>query len=330
MPENSELQSYIFESLKPYFKNQAEVVSALKDLIHLTQDGVYRRLRGESYLTLDEIEKIAIKYKISLDAHVFRNTDIVSFQFNPFVKTIRTYDDYMNELYNAVKPLSQLKALKLKCAASELPLFYFLSSPQLFAFKMFVFARSVWNFDNIKKEKFSISLISQKTQEKANAIWDTYKVQNTIEMWDLNILDSTLNQIEHYFLTNVFLNRTDALELCDSLLELITDLETMVSEGKKSRAENVPEDSFILYHNEIIHTNNTILIESDSHKIVYSTFVSPDFMRTTDRRVVEYKQKWFNDIISNSTQISKQGEKIRNYFFGYLYKKIAHLKQKIK
>ena len=233
MNEKPTLQAFIFENLLVHFKKPVEVVSALTGLFGLHPNGVYKRMSGESDLKPKEIEAIASKFKISIDAHIFKDSDSVLFQFNPFVKPIKKFDDYINELYNAVKPLSELKDLTLHSASSELPLFYFLSSSTLFTFKMFVWARSVWNFENFKKEKFSFKLISSYNQEKAHEIWEMYRAQNTVEMWSLNILDSTLNQIEYYFSTNVFRDTTDALILCDALSDLVLNLEAMVTQGKK-------------------------------------------------------------------------------------------------
>ena len=295
MKKKLTLQSFIFQSLLSRFNKTSEAVLELTELFSLHPNGVYKRIRGESDLSPKEIEAIASKFKISLDAYIFQNSDSVLFQFNPFIKTIKTFDDYMNELYNAVKPLSELEGLTLHSASSELPLFYFLSSPPLFSFKMFVWARSVWNFEHIQKEKFSPHLLSPSTQVKAHQIWEIYKAQNTVEMWSLNILDSTLNQIEYYFSTKVIRNQTDALILCKALFDLVCNLETMVTQGKKVTNENASAESFKLYHNEINFTNNTILIESDTANIVYCNFVIPDYLRTTDERIVEYTQNWFDD-----------------------------------
>jgi len=329
MKEKPSLQSFIFQSLLSKFIKTSEAVTALKDLFNLNQDGVYKRIRGDSNLTPTEIEALASKYKISLDAHIFKDSDSVLFQFNPFVKTIKKFDDYVDELYSAVKPLSELKGLTLHGASSELPIFYFLASPELFAFKMFVWARSVWNFENFQKEKFSLKLISPSTQKKAHQIWELYSAQNTVEMWSLNILDSTLNQIEFYFSTKMLRNKTDALKLCKALFDLVSNLEMMASQGNKTTQENGAKDNFKLYHNEINFTNNTLLIESDTDSIVYCNFVIPDYLRTTDTRIIEYTQNWFDDIISKSMQISSQSKKGRQYFFKNLFDKIARLKQRI-
>ncbi len=329
MAEKPTLQVYLFKNLSSKFTKTSEAVSSLKKLLGVNQDGVYKRMRGDSNLTPTQIEAIASKHKISIDAHIFKDSDSVLFQFNPFIKTIKNFEDYVNELYNAVKPLSELEGLTLHSASSELPLFYFLSSPALFSFKMFVWARSVWNFEHIQKEKFSPHLLSPSTQEKAHQIWDIYEAQNTVEMWSLNILDSTLNQIEYYFSTKVIRNQTDALILCKALFDLVCNLETMVTQGKKVTNENASDESFKLYHNEINFTNNTILIECDTANIVYCNFVIPDYLRTTDERIVEYTQNWFDDIISKSTQISSQNKKSRKYFFDHLFEKIEHLKQRI-
>ncbi len=323
------LQKYIFENLMSHFKKKSDAISRLAELFSLHPDGVYKRMNGDFNLKPDEIETIASKFKISLDAHVFSDSDSVLFQFNPFVKTIRNFDDYVNELYNAVKPLSELNGLMLHSASSELPIFYFLSSPALFSFKMFVWARSVWNFEHIRKEKFSFNLISPSTLEKAHQIWGIYEVQNTFEMWSLNILDSTLNQIEYYYSIKMFRNKMDVLILCNALSELVFNLETMVAQSKKATDENASTKSFKLYHNEINFTNNTILIESDTANIVYCNFVIPDYLRTTDVRIVEYTRHWFEDIISKSTQISAQSKKGRQYFFETLIEKIERLKGRI-
>ncbi len=329
MNEKPALQIFIFNKLLTHFNKTSDAVSALAKLLRLHPNGVYKRIRGESDLTPEEIEAISSEFKISLDAHIFKDSDSVIFQFNPFIKKIKKFDDYVDELYDAVKPLSELENLTLKSATFELPLFYFLSSPSLFSFKMFVWARSVWNFENFQKEKFSFNLITSATQKKAREIWQIYSSQETIEMWSLNILDSTLNQIEYYFLTNLFQNKTDALLLCESLSDLVSQIESMATQGNKATDEKSTKDNFKLYQNEVSYTTNTILIETASDKIVYSNFVSPGFLRTTDARIIEYTQNTFNNIISKSVLISSQGEKGRQYFFNSLFKKIEHLKQQI-
>ena len=327
--EKPTLQSYIFKSLQSQFGKTANVVLALTDLFNLHPNGVYKRIRGESELSPDEIEALAAKYKISIDAHIFKNSDSVLFQFNPFIKTIKNFDDYTNELYDAVKPLSELKGLTLYSASSELPLFYFLSSPELFSFKMFVWAQSVWNFEYLKQEKFSFNILSQSTQERAQQIWHIYKMQNPIEMWSLNILDSTINQIEYYFSIKIIKSKTDALKLCTALFDLVSNIEIMATQGKRITDKSAMKDSFKLYHNELNFANNTILIESESINLVYTNFVIPDYLRTNDARIVKHTQNLFSDIISKSTQISAQGKKSRKYFFETLFIKIADLKLRI-
>jgi len=327
--EKTKLQAYIFKSLLSTFKKSSEVVTALSDLINLNSNAIYKRMRGEALLTLEETEAIVTKYKIPLDAHVFNDTDSVLFQFNPLIKPIKNFDDYTTELYNAVKPLSDLKGLTLYSASSELPQFYFLSSPDLFSFKMFVWAQSVWNFEYIKQEKFSFNILSRSTQEKAQQVWKIYKNQNTIEMWSLSILDSTIDQIEYYFSIKIIKSKTDALKLCEALFELVSNIESMIAQEKKLTEQNATNHSFKLYHNELNFANNTILIESESVNIVYTNFVVPDYLRTTDTRIVTHTQNWFRDIISRSTQISAQGKKGRQYFFEILFQKIERLKARI-
>ena len=157
-------------------------------------------------------------------------------------------------------------------------------------------------------------------------------MQGSVEMWSLNIVDNTLNQIEYHFHTNSFKERKDALGLCDKLLKLAHKLEVMAQQGSKvdtHSAHGNGGSNFTLYHNEIIYTNNTIMVDSPHFKSVYTTFGNPNFLKSSDLRLFNYTQKWFNDVIAKSTQISLHGEKNRKWFFDRLYRRIETVKQRI-
>ena len=332
MKKKLTLQSFIFQSLLSRFNKTSEAVLELTELFSLHPNGVYKRIRGESDLSPKEIEAIASKFKISLDAYIFQNSDSVLFQFNPFIKTIKTFDDYLDDIHGDVRALGSIPDVMIYYASSEIPIFYYIAEPELFSFKLYVWGRSIWNFDYLQKADFHFNLISPSVLEKAKEVWRLYRMQSSTEMWSLNIVDNTLNQIEYHFQTNSFKNRADAVHLCDRLVSLTRNLELMAQQGSKvdsSAKINNGGNNFTLYHNEIIYTNNTILVDSPHFKSVYSTFGNPNFLKSSDLRLFNYTQKWFNDVIAKSTQISLHGEKNRKWFFDRLYRRIETLKQRI-
>ncbi len=332
MSSDQNLQNYLFDSVLAKYPKKVDAISALADLLGVGSDAVYRRVRGDSDLTPKEIGLIANKFKISVDSYIFNETDHISFQFNPFVRTIKTFDDYLDDIHADVRALGSIPDVMVYYASSEIPIFYYIAEPELFSFKLYVWGRSIWNFAYLQNEDFHFGLIPPNVLEKAKEVWRLYKMQGSVEMWSLNIVDNTLNQIEYHFHTNSFKERKDALGLCDKLLKLAHKLEVMAQQGSKvdtHSAHGNGGSNFTLYHNEIIYTNNTIMVDSPHFKSVYTTFGNPNFLKSSDLRLFNYTQKWFNDVIAKSTQISLHGEKNRKWFFDRLYRRIETVKQRI-
>ncbi len=332
MNSDQNLQNYLFDSVLSKYPKKADAISALSDLLGVGSDAVYRRVRGDSDLTPKEISLIANKFKISVDSHIFNQTDHISFQFNPFVKTIKSFDDYLDDIHADVKALGSIPDVMIYYASSEIPIFYYIAEPELFAFKLYVWGRSIWNFTYLQSENFHFDIISPAVLEKAKEVWRMYRMQISTEMWSLNIVDNTLNQIEYHFQTNSFKKKSDAIVLCEKLLKLVQNLETMAQHGSKVETSTPTASNgsnFTLYHNEIIYTNNTILVDSPHFKSVYTTYGNPNFLKSSDLRLFNYTQKWFNDVIAKSTQISLHGEKNRTWFFDRLNRRIETLKQRI-
>src|SRR5689334_20417738 len=95
MPPN-ELQLHFFEHLKSILPPHLSVADELSELLGLSYDSVYRRLRGEKSIDSNELRKICEAYHISLDqvqqlqydAVVFRAPDI-NFNGRPFEEYLR-------------------------------------------------------------------------------------------------------------------------------------------------------------------------------------------------------------------------------------------------
>ena len=52
------LQDYLFQQVKEKLPKNVQLVDAVADLLHLSNDSAYRRIRGETPLVLDELQLI--------------------------------------------------------------------------------------------------------------------------------------------------------------------------------------------------------------------------------------------------------------------------------
>ena len=74
-------QVVFFERIKDLIPTNTSLVYELADLLQISTDSIYRRIRGETTLTFDELEIICNKYKISFDSFINMESNNVTFNY---------------------------------------------------------------------------------------------------------------------------------------------------------------------------------------------------------------------------------------------------------
>jgi len=167
---------------------------------------------------------------------------------------------------------------------------------------------------------------------EAEEICQMYFEMPGTELWNENILINTLNQIKYLASSGTFENIDEALQLCDEFSKLVDHLTLMAEKGKKFSvgSEAIEQNAdFNLYHNEISHTSNTILVESDTLESVFTVFDNPNFMVSRDEAIIEYSKDWFEKIQRHAQPVSKDAKRSRMQFFNQIKKKIDFTKKEI-
>ena len=60
-------QEFLFQRIKELLPPHASLVDSVANILHVSSDSAYRRIRGETPLVLDEAKELCQHYKISLD-----------------------------------------------------------------------------------------------------------------------------------------------------------------------------------------------------------------------------------------------------------------------
>lgn len=325
-------QDEFMELINSRFPKKLDAVEYLSQLLHLGKDAVYRRLRGEKTLTYDEVVLLAKDLNISLDNLIFKEANIIPFTFNGLNQKVVSFDDYLTALVEDIQALSYLTDVHIYYASSEIPIFFYCMYPELIKFKLFVWGRTVWNNAALINTSFNFDLIPVPTIRIATELLSHYKLIDSTELWNLNIIDNTLNQIEYHLTSGAFEHPQDALILNDRLLDLIEHMRLMAGDGRKylpNQQSDEKSSEFNLFHNEMIYTNNTILVRSKEGNGLYTSFGNPNFLKTNDARVCDFTFDWFSKIMDKSNSISSNSEKVREQFFGKLKQKVESARSKL-
>lgn len=330
---NEDMQIKVFAAVLRHHNKKSEAVESLSSLFGVGKDAVYRRMRGESFLTPHELQILCETYRISLDSLIFEKSDTVFFSYNAFTKKVSNFREYLGGVLYNIEAAYALSKPELFYASMEIPVFHYFYNEQLTAFKLYVWGMTSLGFDFLQGRKFSFDLVSPDNFKITDRIVALYNQLPTTELYSLNITDHTLNHIEYIATVDGFKNPDDALLLCDAVSDIMQHTCEMAEKGMKFSPGTQPKAGvnapFDLYHNELVSTNNTFLLKSEANKVLYTTFGNPNFLMTTDEKMCSYADQWLQTTIKKSAPLSRSAEKSRSWFFSRLEKRIKRTRRRI-
>lgn len=150
----------------------------------------------------------------------------------------------------------------------------------------------------------------------------------SVELWNLESMHSTLNQIAYYKDAGNFKSKHDLELVINSFINMVDHLQMQAEKGVKF----MPGDTELSYQasihffiNELILGNNTMVINLDGKKISMVTYSVFHYLFTKDPRFSTKVMSSFDTLLNRSTLVSKTGEKDRNRFFNAIREKIKAL-----
>ena len=323
-PDLMEIQKNFLDKLKHSLSSNVSFVDSLSDLLDISIDSVYRRMRGETALTFDEILILCNHYKVTFDSLVETNHAGVTFNYSVLPRSVEGFKMYLRSILNDLKSLKTAENINLFYVAFDIPLFYLFAYPELAAFKMYYWMRSVLNVHEYQEQKYSFDITDKEILEIGHELLEAYSQVGSIEIWTDNTTGSLKKQIEYYWEAGFFSNDDEALVLCDQAISLIKSVNHKAELGTKQAGNERSE--YKLYFSDIEIGNNCILLEVDGMRRVYHTYNTFNKMVTSNNRFCEESLVWINSIIGKSTLISGVSEKQRIQFINKLLKQFEHTK----
>jgi hypothetical protein len=308
----SEVQDRFFSLFKQAIPPGVGLADEVADLLNISPDGAYRRIRGETELTLQEVGILIAKYHVSLDDVFGRQKNTASFTYTKLTDSEDNFVGYITRLYTQLTLLSQFPGSKIYYVADEVPLFYSFGSPKLTEFKLFFWQRSVLNIEKYQKAKFSWGLVPSHIVETAINSHKDYMKIPSIEIWTDETVLTNLKQVKFYYDSGL-LNKTDALDLLQEHRDLIQKVLVMAENNRKNVSDK--NDTFALYSSEVVLGTNCIYAVMGEQKHSYISFNSINSLTTRNSEFCEETENWLKNLEKRSSLISGIAEKLRFQFF---------------
>lgn len=326
------IQQDLFKIIKLKLVGKDPLGIALADILHISPDAVYRRYRGETILTIDEVQRLCKHFDISIDLLMQNTNGKAVFNYNPLNSYDFRLESYLEGILNSLRHLKTLSNPHFIMSVSNNHIFQLINFPQLARFRLFFWAKThllVPEYQNVK-------YFHEKTSEKAFAlgeeILELYTSIPSIEIFDPELMRGFLRQILYYYKAHLFEDPSDALFLCDRMLLLSKHLNNQAEIGKKFIfGKEIPAEGnkFQMYLNETINTDSTIYYSSKESNGIFLTHNIMNYLQTVDEKYVADSKQIIDKQLANSSLISEVNEKERNNYFYEFDKTILSFRKKI-
>lgn len=322
----TDLQQHLFQFLKEQLPPHISMVDELCELLDLSPDSVYRRIRGEKPITLTELKRICERYHLSLDQMLQLENESVIFSAPGLNNGPASMEDYLNGVLKQFQYFNSFDTKVIRYICKDAPIWYFYLFPELAAFKTFFWAKTINNQEDLQSARFSIKDFPYTScYQTGQRIMEEYAKLESYELWNLESIHSTVSQINYYKETGIFASKDDEQQVRESLLKLIDHLEMQTEEGKKFKAgagSSVYSAPLHFYTNELILGSNTILLSLGNQHLTMVTYRVLSYLITRDTRFFQSALANFEILKSKSSYISRTGEKERIRFFNAMRQRI--------
>lgn len=312
-------QEKLLQNIQTEIGNQKSVIEAVANILDISYDAAHRRVTLKSKLSIEEAVLLANQYHISLD----RLFDMPKKNVVAVTKTTSITNEDSLEMYFessaiALRPLLSIPQSKILYSAKDIPLFYTLSGDLLCRFKFYVWLKLLdknFNYKQFAEYKPKPSLMLA-----AKELGELYTNLDTIEIWDITSVNSTLKQISFYFQAG-HINNHMALELCNSVRELVVQLSERIHQNNKK---------FQMYYNELLLMNNIVMVMVPNKTSLFVPFTVLSYFNTNDKNTCKQAENYFKRQLQNSKLLNAAGEKDRDEFFNKMLNKVEALKSLIR
>lgn len=322
-----DFQRLLFDQLKNHENSNISLINLLSDLLNISNDAVYRRMRGEKRLDIDELAKICAHFNISFDSLFGIRQQNLQFNYIPLdLSNFDVYKRYMKQLLLNFKALSKAKEKEIFFTAIDIPMFHFLPFLDLTLFKVFSWSNSVGAFKGSYGE-FCKMIKDDELIDIYKQLITAYNEIPSIEIWTEGTFDAILRLIDYHFESGCFSSKDEALLLCSQLLEMVNQINKWSVRGFKDEPSGtVP---YKLYLSDIELENNFVVMKREQTVSCIIKLYTINSMATTNSDFCNESLKWINNAMLKSTLISGASQKESFKFFNLLTQKVRYLIERI-
>src|SRR2546423_5572376 len=147
MSTNHLAQQFLFQRIKELLPQDASLVDAIAEVLHVGSDSAYRRIRNETPLVLDEAKELCDYFQLSLDQILNVKSSSILFQNVSINNRDYSYKQYLTDLIKLLQHAGSFLNKEIIYLTKDLPMFYNFYFQPLIAFRYFFWMKTILQED---------------------------------------------------------------------------------------------------------------------------------------------------------------------------------------
>ena len=323
----NEHQKMLFELIRTLAPKNQVLVDIISDLLNISTDAAYRRIRSEKTLDLNETIFLCRHFKISMDAlaDIAGEHNFIRCQYNSL--DLSNKKNYLTYLQNLLDNLEEVRATpdgEMICTAVDVPAFNYLAYKELTYFRLYTWSADVYGFTG-SFEEFVQQWDCAEAFDYYAKIVKTYQRCPSTEIWTDYTINMALRFLDYHYEMRHFDHQHTPVVLCEQLLDMTDAIHSRAAKGVKG----VHGTPLKFYISETDLNNNFVLFKKNGATNCTIKLFTINHFYISDQRFCVETEKWLNTAIQRATLVSGSSEKQRRQFFDRQRQKITALKDKL-
>ncbi|HNQ83133.1 MAG TPA: helix-turn-helix domain-containing protein, partial [Bacteroidales bacterium] len=199
MTETPGLQQFFFQQIREKIPDNMSFVHEIAELLEISYDSAYRRIRGEKELSLEELVKLSKKFNLSLDALAGLDPNHVVFRKFALHPGDFNIKDWLLQIRDDIRRIQTARNPEIIYAAKDPPVFHYFHFPEIAAFKFFIWEKTIFNFPEYENKLFRLDDVNPEIVDIGNDILRAAIKVPTTEIWNEDTFRILMRQIEYYW-----------------------------------------------------------------------------------------------------------------------------------
>lgn len=323
--DSADIQIQLFHQIRSLLPAHISLPEKMADLLDISIDSAYRRIRGEKELSFEELSQLSIEYNLSLDELLNLGEGKVLFS-GKFISPDRfRFEDLLRQILQRLQRISRFEEKKLIFQNKDISLFFYIMFPEMISFKYYLWMKTHFQFPEFKNMPFTFDILTEEQKDLINQIKQVFMTIPSVEIMNPDNILTDLRQIEYFKVTRMFQSADDLKRIYDTVEKMIAHIELQAQLGKKFLPGDDPMEkgcSHTLYVHDFHYGDNEAVALIGDNKMTVLTHSAINIITTNDQQMSQYSWDFMQNIIRKSTLISVTGEKARTRFFNLIRERI--------